>query len=67
MGKDNMAGVYLITGDPYEPFSIPYALLGPATNSYLARRQEIASYGRMAYLSRFHYFDIRMSDFGKFL
>jgi len=67
MGKENVAGMYLTTCDPYEPFSIPYALLGPATNSYLVRRQEIALYGRMTYLSRFHYFDIRMSDFGKFL
>jgi len=34
--------VYLMTGDFNEPFSIGYALLGPATNSYLIHRQEIA-------------------------
>jgi hypothetical protein len=62
-----MAGMYLMTGDSDEPFSISYALLGPATNSYLMRHQGITLYGTTAYLFRFHYFDKRMSDFGKFL
>ena len=42
MGKKNMARMYLMTGDSYEPFSIVDALLGPATDSYLIRRQVIA-------------------------
>lgn len=42
MDKKNTARVYLMTGDFDEPFSIGYALLGPATNSYLILRQEIA-------------------------
>jgi len=42
MYEKNTAGMYLMTSDLDEPFSIGYALLGPATNSYLIRRQEIA-------------------------
>lgn len=42
MDEESTARVYLMTGDFNEPFSIGYALLGPATNSYLIRRQEIA-------------------------
>lgn len=42
MGKKNVAEVYLMTGDSYEPFSIVYALLRPATDSHLMHRQEIA-------------------------
>jgi hypothetical protein len=35
MNKKSMAGMYLMTGDSYEPFSVVYTLQGPATNSYL--------------------------------
>jgi hypothetical protein len=59
--------VYLMTGDFDEPFSIGYALLGPATNPYLIRRQEILLHRTMAYFVRFYYFDKRMSDFGEVL
>ena len=37
-----MGEMYLMTGDSYEPFSIVYALLRPATDSYLIHCQKIA-------------------------
>lgn len=39
MHEKNTARLYLMAGDTYKPFSIVYALLGPATNSDLIRCQ----------------------------